>query len=102
MRTQKLPAVLLVLAALAACAPASAPVKNHRAAPAPKAPAEAPKLSPADQTAVDQLYYQAVSAYTRDDLKAAGLLLSEIFKLAPAYAPAKELQEKIRLAAEQR
>lgn len=101
MRTQKLPAVFFILSALAACAPAAAPVINHRAAQPPR-PAAAPPLSPADQTAVDQLYYQAVSAYTRDDMNAAGLLLNEIFRLAPAYAPAKELREKIRLAAEKR
>lgn len=99
MRTDKLAAIFFIFFTLAACAPAKvvAVKAPHAAVPAKKT-AVPLRPSPANQKAIDQLYYQAVSAYTRNDLNAAGLYLGEIFKLDPAYAPAKELKEKIRLA----
>ena len=102
MRTQELAPALSLFLALAACAPARVAVRAP-VTPAPKKNSQpAPRPTPADQQAIDQLYYQAVSAYTHNDLNAAGQFLGEIFKLAPAYAPAKELKEKLRLAAPKR
>ncbi len=105
MRMNKLIAFYFIFLMPAACAPArtlikpSLPPAVQKPAPAVQKPAPAaPRLSPADQKAIDQLYYQAVSAYTRDDLNTAGQHLEEIFRLDPAYAPAKELREKIRLS----
>ena len=47
---------------------------------------------------IEQLYYQAVDAYTKDDFTGSDAYLKEIFKMDPSYAPAKELKEKLKLA----
>lgn len=55
-------------------------------------------LTPEQSRLVDQLYYKAVGAYSRNDMPAAVSFLGELFRIAPEYPPAVELREKIRLA----
>ncbi|OGR77109.1 MAG: hypothetical protein A2X32_07460 [Elusimicrobia bacterium GWC2_64_44] len=55
-------------------------------------------LSPEQAKLVEQLYYKAVGAYSRNDLGAASAHLKEILAINPAHKPALELRETIRLA----
>ncbi|MDA8243561.1 MAG: hypothetical protein M0025_05525 [Elusimicrobia bacterium] len=55
-------------------------------------------LTPEQSRLVDQLYYKAVGAYSRNDMPAAVSFLGELFRIAPEYPPALELRKKIRLA----
>ncbi len=89
---------LPLLLALAACAAPRQAAKPGR----PEVPAarQQQPLTLKQKQQVEQFYYQAVSAYSADDIKAASYYLSEIFKLDPSYVPAKELQKKVRLAGE--
>ena len=103
MRNPAFSGVLIISLALGACAPSKAVVRTPRPpAPRKSAPAAQPRPTQADQKAIDQLYYQAVAAYTRNDLAAANLYLGEILKLDPAYPPARELIEKLLLAVPKR
>lgn len=100
MRLNRTHCVLLFFL-LASCA-APRPAARRGAAPSP---AQAPRQQPLtrkQKQLLDQLYYQAVSAYSADEIKSAESYLSEIFKLDPSYAPALELRKKIRLAGEKR
>ena len=97
MRLKKLLFPLCLLPLLVSCRHVMAPrpvitEKNQPAA----APAR-PKLSAEDVKKIEQLYYQAVDAYTNDNVAGSDIYLKEIFKLDPSYAPAKELKEKLKL-----
>ncbi len=83
-------AVILICSLFCACAPArrTAPVKN----------AEHPRLSPEQVREVDRLYYEAVGAYSTNELDSSLAYLKKIFRIDPDYRPARELLEKIRLA----
>jgi hypothetical protein len=54
------------------------------------------RLSAEDSKRVERLYYRAVSAYTDNDMPAAGGYLDQISKIHPSYPPALQLREKIR------
>jgi len=82
---------LIFILACAACLPPAAP-------PTPPKTAVPVRLTPEQAKKVEQLYYKAVGAYSRNDMTAANAHLKEILVINPAYKPALELREKIRLA----
>jgi len=57
------------------------------------------RLSSQDSQRVEQLYYRAVDAYSRNDMSTARARLDELLAIDPAHAPALELLGKIRKAA---
>ena len=81
---------------LCACA---LPVRTTPPAEAKK-DAAAPRLSPEDAQKVEQLYYQAVGAYSSNDIPAALKYLNEISVINPSYPPASELKGKIKRISE--
>ncbi|OGR67104.1 MAG: hypothetical protein A2X30_06480 [Elusimicrobia bacterium GWB2_63_16] len=84
---------LIFALACAACLP---PAKTP---PPPPIKTAAPaRLTPEQAKKVEQLYYKAVGAYSRNDMTAANAHLKEILVLNPYHKPALELREKIRLA----
>lgn len=86
---------LIFLFCAAACLP---PAK----APPPPAKKEAVvRLTPEQAKKVEQLYYKAVGAYSRNDMAVANAHLKEILSINPAHKPSLELREKIRLAVKQ-
>ena len=105
MRLRKLFFPLCALPLLVSCLSMKAPRKAGPKAGQVPQPAKRsqnvisrPKLPAADSKKIEQLYYQAVDAYTKDDLAGAGRYLNKIFLLDPLYAPAIELAEKVELA----
>ena len=83
---------LMFLFCAAACLPPAKP-------PPPSARKEAAvRLTPEQAKKVEQLYYKAVGAYSRNDMAAANAHLKEILSINPAHKPSLELREKIRLA----
>jgi hypothetical protein len=92
---KKIIPLFLVLACAAACLPPAPPPPP----PPPPQKAAAPvRLTPEQAKKVEQLYYKAVGAYSRNDMPAANAHLKEILVINPAHKPALELREKIRLA----
>ena len=83
---------LLFLFCAAACLPPA------KAPPTPAKKETAVRLTPEQAKKVEQLYYKAVGAYSRNDMVAADALLKEILAVNPAHKPSLELREKIRLA----
>lgn len=83
-------ALILLCSLFCACAPArrTAPAKGE----------EHPRLSPGQVREVERLYYEAVGAYSANELDSSRAYLKEIFRIDPDYRPARELLEKIRLA----
>lgn len=88
---RKLVPLLLIFACAAACLPPAKP-------PPPAKKEAAVRLSPEQAKKVEQLYYKAVGAYSRNDMAAADAHLKEILAINPAHKPSLELREKIRLA----
>lgn len=88
---KKLIPVLFLFACAAACLP---PAK----APPPARKEAALRLTPEQAKRVEQLYYKAVGAYSRNDMAAADAHIKEILAINPAHRPSLELREKIRLA----
>ncbi|MFA6435036.1 MAG: hypothetical protein WCW52_10105 [Elusimicrobiales bacterium] len=97
MRSKELLFPLLAFPLLAACGTVAAPVNIKKEPVRVEAPAK-PRLSPEDAKKVERLYYQAVDAYSMDNLEGAALYLKEISAITSQYAPARELAEKIKLA----
>lgn len=95
MRPLKLFSLICALPLLASCwyFPAAKTVRMEK----PRPVQSRAKLSEGDQKKIEQLYYQAVDAYSKDDAAGSDAYLNEIFKLDPSYAPAKELREKLKL-----
>jgi len=88
---RKLVPLLLIFACAVACLPPAKP-------PPPAKKEAAVRLSPEQAKKVEQLYYKAVGAYSRNDMAAADAHLKEILAINPAHKPSLELREKIRLA----
>lgn len=88
---RKLIPLLFLLCAAACLPPAKAP-------PPPARKEAAVRLTPEQAKKVEQLYYKAVGAYSRNDMTAANAHLKEILSINPAHKPSLELREKIRLA----
>lgn len=86
---KKLIPLLFLFVFSAACLPAAKP---------PPARKEAARITPEQAKRVEQLYYKAVGAYSRNDMVAADVLLKEILAINPAHKPSQELREKVRLA----
>ena len=93
---RKLSLLLILSAGAAACLP---PAKAPPPAPARKEAAA--RLTPEQAKRVEQLYYKAVGAYSRNDMATADAQLKEILSINPAHKPSLELREKIRLATRQ-
>ena len=91
---KKLVPFVFLFACAAACLP---PAK----APPPARKEAAVRLTPEQAKKVEQLYYKAVGAYSRNDMAAADAHLKEILAINPAHKPSLELREKIRLAVKQ-
>jgi len=87
---KKLIPLLILFVCAAACLPPAKPQPARKEA--------AVRLNPEQAKKVEQLYYKAVGAYSRNDMAAAGAHLKEILSINPAHKPSLELREKIRLA----
>jgi hypothetical protein len=55
-------------------------------------------VSPEERKQIEQLYYRAVEQYLRGDLKAAGDLAKEVYRLDPTFEGARTLRDKIDAA----
>lgn len=85
------PFFILFTCAAACLPPAKIP-------PAPARKQTAARLTPEQAKKVEQLYYKAVGAYSRNDMAAADARLQEILSINPFHNPSLELRKKIRLA----
>lgn len=88
---KKLIPLFFLFVSAAACLPPAKP-------PPPARKEAVVHLTPEQAKKVEQLYYKAVGAYSRNDMAASDGLLKEILAINPSYKPALELREKVRLA----
>ncbi|PKM98046.1 MAG: hypothetical protein CVU79_05010 [Elusimicrobia bacterium HGW-Elusimicrobia-3] len=87
---KKLIPLLFLFVCAAACLPPAKPQPVRKEA--------AVRLSPEQAKKVEQLYYKAVGAYSRNDMAAADALIKEILAINPSHKPSQELRKKVRLA----